>query len=212
MPLSAYLGATSFLAVHADRYVVDFQAIGVLGLAIGVGWAAEESSRLWRGALSALIFLTVLFNLLFPFGDSSRGLADRPATYRKLSILGNYPSYFAGKLGFMHYGPRRLTVVFPKEPADGVEPLFTTGSTRGRDSITVLQHPNSHKPTGQIEVYLAHGHQGTFKSRSFMVELNEPHVLELDMGSFYPPRFHPYFNGWSDHDITALKTGGSHRL
>jgi hypothetical protein len=73
-------GATSALAVHADRYVVDFQGIGVLGLAIAVGWAAEEISCLWRIALGVLIFLTVSFNLLFPFGDSARGFADRPAT------------------------------------------------------------------------------------------------------------------------------------
>jgi hypothetical protein len=32
-----------------------------------------------------------------------------------------------------------------------------------------------------------------------------PHVIEVDMGSLYPPVFHPYFDDWSSEAITRRK-------
>ena len=184
----------------ADRYAVDFLGSLALVLAMVGLWAATRLGRLARICLIMATAFVVTDNALFPFQDLEGLLPSRPAM-AALFRLGNYPSYVAQKFNLIHYGPRRLAVVFAAKPNAVIEPLITSGTPLGHDRIESVQE----SPT-RVRLLLDHEGYGSISSATQTIVAGQPHVIEVDLGAYYPPRFHPYFDGWAPAEVQAVKT------
>ena len=203
-----YLGL-GFFGARANRYVVDFQGALILLVALAAGFSAEGkaaapscSGRLWRTGFVVLALLASLSNLLTSFQLVGRFENTRPKSWAFLSRIGNTPSVILERLGLIRYGPVRFRFRLP--PFDGkpvARPLLTSGLPNATDLVYVTQHG-----ANRVEIAVTHSGYGSLRSSLVVLEPGTEHVLEVDLGSLYPPRGHPWFGARSEEDIEALKT------
>jgi hypothetical protein len=197
----------AFFGFRANRYIVDFQASLVLLLSMIGGYCGSRGSlaggaaRGWRGGYCLLAAAVVTANVLTSFQIVNRFEYARPSSYRFLSYYGNYPSQALAEFGLLHYGPIRFKAVFPAVARIAEEPLVATGTPNYTDVLYAAQYPG-----GQIELRLAHEGYGDLRSGLISIEPGKAHQFEVDLGSLYPPRIHPYFRRWETKDVEAVKT------
>ena len=184
----------------SDRYAVDFLGSLTLLLALAGLWTAVHLGRTGRLVFTLAAAAVVCDHVLFPFQNLLVLLPPHPSM-AMIYRLGNYPSYWAEKAGFIHYGPRRLDVVWADRPKAVIEPLLSTGSSLGYD---VLESVQDAPDTVRLRINLELA--GSIISAPQPITPGQTHILEVDMGSFYPPRFHPYFDGWSRAEVDTVKT------
>jgi hypothetical protein len=206
----ALLLGLSVFGFRADRYMVDMQGtlallVAVGGGAVAAGLGRSAIGRGWRLVWGAGAGLAVLFNLLVALDHIHHFEYVRPKVFKPLAYVGNYPSYLAHRLGLLTYGSVRFTAQFDAEREELPRPLFATGHSRETDVWYVRSVGE-----GEFEVSLVHQNFTPLVKR---VQL-EPgmHEVEIKMGSLYPPRWHPYFRGWSLDSIEAVKTTGVMRI
>jgi hypothetical protein len=198
-----------FLNGRTDRYMVDFQGSLVLLLALaGAYWAASDpparhGSSAWRIAFGALAASTVLDNVMASLQLENQFEYTRPRSYRFLSYYGNYPSQVLADAGLLHYGPIRFKAVFPAVGKVTEETLLATGTPNYTDVVEAFQYPG-----GQVELSLMHEGYGTLRTGPFPIQPGREYRFEVDLGSLYPPRIHPYFRGWDEKDVEKIKTTG----
>jgi hypothetical protein len=125
----------------------------------------------------------------------------RPVIYRVLAYYGNHPSHWLHLLGLLTYGPFRFETTF-QTPAKAVrEPLLAAGTSGYTDVLYAAQHPD-----GRMQFTLDHNNTGGLKSVLMPIIPGKARIIEADLGSFYPPRHHPYFDGWEESRIHHRKT------
>jgi hypothetical protein len=192
---------------RADRYVVDFQASLVLGLVLMGAWSAVHAwsakglSRIWLGLFCLLAAMASLFGLLSSIELQDHVANTRRKTFTTMAHFGNYPAYLFARWGWLHYGPIRFTATFVPQKKIVVEPLLATGTPGHADVLYATQYPG-----GLIGFSIAHQEIGSLKADPVKVSLGQEHDVEVDMGSLYPPRWHPFFRGWKPADVEKLKT------
>jgi hypothetical protein len=101
-------------------------------------------------------------------------------------------------------GPLRLTLRFPKGRGGIGDPLVSTGKPGAGDIFFVTYLDADHVRFG-IE-----NSGNVLTSSPVTVDFNKQHVINLEMGSFYPPNAD--FNGRSAAEIARLRTRYSVRL
>jgi hypothetical protein len=210
-PWWGVLGWTTFsslafmlaLTMRGNRYMVDFHASLVLGLACAAGVVATDPGRLRRASATSLGVLAFLAGLV-GLGSSLQQFDDlknaRPATYARLARLFNQPSARAAQLGWLRYGPVSFEVTFESTEQARVEPLLVAGTPYYSDGLFVGQHPGN-----LIQFHFDHHGYGGPSSDLITIEPGRTYRIDLVMGAFYPPRLHPYFDGRSTGDIDLRK-------
>lgn len=203
---------TVFLALltfgfRANRYVTDFQPSLILALALAGGYAAAHAPapRPWLGRSYRLLFCGLalalsLFNYLVGIQWMDHLANLRPRVYRTLAYYGNYPSYWLHQLGFLPYGPLRFNATFPVPAKPVREPLLATGTSGYTDILYANQYPD-----GRIQFFVEHSGYGGLQSALLPVVAGREQALEVELGSLYPPKLHPYFAGWDEPLIDRLK-------
>jgi hypothetical protein len=197
----------SFFGFRADRYLVDFQGSLVLFLALLGGTCATAFpprlgwARMWRGGFALLAALAGVGNVLGSLQLSHHLEETEPHEYRELVHDGGYPSLLLGKIGLLHYGPIRFKVAFARVAREVSAPLVATGVPYQTDVLRAIQ-----RPPNLVEFQLEHdGRASTPRSKAFPVEFGREYEVEVALGSLYPPRIHPYFDGWRPEDVDLLK-------
>lgn len=193
---------------RANRYVVDFQPCLVLALTLAGAWAAFQRApasrwleQSYQLAFCSLALLLALFNFLAGLQWMDHVANTRPATYRPLAYYGNYPSYWLQQLGFLEYGPLRFPVTFPLQGKPDYEPLIVTGTSGYIDVVYTARYPNN-----QAQFFISHDGYGSISSDPVRIKPGIEQIIEVTMGSLYPPKIHPYFRGWKDTEIAQVKT------
>jgi len=197
----------AFYSNRAERYTVDFQASLVLAIAVGAA-ASAANPRRWRGAYLLLALGAAASNVCASLQLNDYFENRHPATWRTLSYWGDTPSAVLGRMGLMHFGPARFRfVVAPLKGDLSVTPLFATGLPNRTDVLYLTQVRGN-----TVEFTLDHTGYGQVKSGLMQLDPRVEHEMEVDFGSLYPPRDHPWFRGMSDEDVEILKTTATVRL
>ncbi len=198
-----------FLGVHADRYIVDFQPPLVLLIVLTAGCSASQESqtpgwrpRFRRTAFAVIALSAASINVLASLQLLGHFEATHPRAWRLIARCGCYPSAVLQRLGLIHYGPVRFKFVLPPPAATPVTgPLFSTGLPGYTDVLYVTQDRGN-----RIEFELGHCGYGLIRSASVPAVPGREYEVEVDSGSLYPPRIHPWFDAMSGEDVEILKT------
>jgi len=198
-----------FYGNRAERYIVDYQSPLVLLIAVAAGCCAsrETASRglrpgLWRAAFILVSLVAALANVLASLQLNNHFENARPEAWRFLSYYGDYPSAILERLGLVHIGPVKFRFTLPPLKGDtSTEPLFSTGTPGYTDVLYVTQL------RGNLARFsLEHLGNGRVNSPFVTAVPGREYEMEVDFGSLYPPREHPWFRNRSDDDIEILKT------
>lgn len=189
----------------ANRYMVDFlpplvpvACLGVFMLEVGaVGWRRLAGRVFWMGALG----WTVVFNLLVSLQHNELLRFHNPTTYRSLAETFNRVPSLLGLPSSKDTGPLRIRLQFPSDRTGKLEPVVVTGVSFRADFLYVF-----YTDAGHIQFGFEHtSYGGTMTKPPVAVDYGAEHILEVEMGSLYPPEEHPYFAGVAVGDITRRK-------
>lgn len=193
------LGFLSVLMGAANRYALDYVPVLVVVAAVAAwhfdarlaGWRRGA----WRGGLAVALAATLAFNFLVSLQHNELLKYHNPAGYAKIArtVNGVVP-------GRPESGPLRIDLTLPKERTGKLEPLVVTGWSFRADFLYLFYKDERH-----IQIGFEHTSYGGPMSPPIRVDYDVPHVLEVDFGSLYPPREHPYFDGWTEEAVTARK-------
>jgi hypothetical protein len=186
-----------------NRYLVDFvPAATVLAGAGVLAWSAQATGwQRWAGNLGwgAALVWTAGFNVLVSLQHNDLFRFHNPAGYARLARTANrVAETFTGASATA--GPLRIEITLPRERTGKLEPLVVTGWSFRADFLYVFYKDERH-----IQIGFEHTSYGGPMSPPLRVDYDVPHVLEVDLGSLYPPREHPYFDGWSEPAIANRK-------
>jgi hypothetical protein len=201
---SAFLLLCS-IGVRADRYMVDFQpplvlAIAILAAAVS---ASTGAPKLWRLSFGLLVAAAVAFNLFAALEEFSAFKYVRTGLYRRLEWIGNYPSYWLERAGILPTGPVEMKVVFPQgQKVGSAEPLLSVGTPERTDAI----YANLLPPGGLVEIAASHHGDVGVATAPLPIEPGRVYTLKVDMGAFYPPLNHPYFERFNPTQAHAMKS------
>ncbi|HVT72524.1 MAG TPA: glycosyltransferase family 87 protein [Lacunisphaera sp.] len=198
--MAGNLAGVCLLQTQEYRYNIDFLPAAVL-LALWAAWsllptlasASVLPARAGRAALALALALT-----LFHGFAANVAFLDWPQRHPLLSRWLDYPTHWIESALGYRYGPVRLQVRLPPGPPGSLLPLVVTG--RGQDVLYLR------RGAGQ-ECQFGFFHTGAGGPESAPVALDpaREHVLDIDLGSLYPPPEHPLFAGRSERDIRLLK-------
>ena len=204
---SVFLALLTF-GFRANRYVSDFQPALILALALIGGYIVAEPKtekqifkKYFTFTIAVLSICISAFNYLIGIQWMDRLANTRPKVFEQLAYYGNYPSHWLNKLGLTEYGPYKFEATFAIDKKSGVEPLLSCGT----DTYTDILYVNHH-PSGMIHFTLNHYGHGNINSEIKPIKVGKINVIEVEMGGLYPPKYHPYFNGWHEVDIARVKT------
>jgi hypothetical protein len=190
----------------ANRYMVDiFPALlplACLGV-FWVEWAASAGPRrmllrlVWVGALA----YTAAFNVFVSFQHNDLLEHYNPAAYRRLAHAFDHVSSWMGETSPARMGPLRLRIRFPKGQTGHLEPLVVTGLSFKADFIYLFYADERH-----IQVGFEHtSYGGALTKPPVEVDYSAEHMMEIEMGSLYPPVEHPFFDEMAPAEIARLK-------
>jgi hypothetical protein len=198
----------STFGFRANRYVSDFQPALILGLTLIGGYIAAEPrakkqifNKLFTLTFAGLSICIAVFNYLIGIQWMDRLANTRPKIFEQLAYYGNYPSHWLNQLGVYEYGPIKFEATFPIEQKLSIEPLLSSGTDTYTDILYAKRYPND-----LMQFAINHYGNGDINSGTIPIKAGEVNVIEVEMGSLYPPKNHPYFNGWNEVDIARVKT------
>ncbi len=186
-----------------SRYTVDamcgLPVLTVLGI-----WALE--ARAWAGARRAwarllwggLAAYSVVFAACASVQRYEVFRTVHPRAYGLLAHALDLPSYWCDRVSGAAYGPLDLTVRFPAGREGRSEPLVVTGWRPWTNALYVHYTDGAHVQFGFF------GPSGPTLGPPVAIDYAATHTLRISMGSFYPPREHPFFDALSREDADAL--------
>lgn len=201
------LGNAGFLLLlmgAANRYMIDFVPALLVLAVVGVMHAAAMLAD-WRrwllvaGWLVALV-VTLVFNFFVSLQHNELLAYHNPVTYRRLAHAFNHWSPVWQRIRGWRDGPLRVELILPKNRTGKLEPLVVTGLSFRADFIYLYYKDDSH-----IQIGFEHTSYGGPMSPPLEVDFDLPHVIEVEMGSLYPPVDHPFYDGKSADEIVRLK-------
>ncbi len=208
------LGFMCFLGIRGNRYVVDFQASFVLLITLAAAWVwrvfphRHLLAPLWKTGFALLATVSVAANILGSIQQFDEFANRRPHTFRALARALDPTVYAVARAaGLPTPGPVKFTVTFSAKSSPVVEPLLVAGLPEYTDGIYAIQEPDR-----RIELITDHHGYGGFRAKPFPIEIGRPYVFEIDLGSFYPPRHHSYFDAYDDYSADQIKTLASIRV
>jgi len=95
----------------------------------------------------------------------------------------------------------RIRLMLPAERTGKLEPLLVTGLSFRADFLYIFYPDDQH-----IQIGFEHtSYGGPLTKPPIAVDYAVEHSLEIEMGSFYPPVEHPYYDGMTTEEITRRK-------
>ncbi len=186
------------------RYTVDFLPVLIL-LAVAGVFAMEQAwahRRVWRWAGRAvwggLLVFSATFNFLLACEYKSLLRRRAPSAYRQIAHTLDTPVAWLERLCAAPHGPLELRVVLPPFSGRRTEPLLLTGEGSFVDCIWIEYMDGNH-----IRVGHAHTDEGGLVGDLVAVDYDREHLLVLQIGSLWPPRAHPFFDGMSEAEVLA---------
>jgi hypothetical protein len=187
-----------------SRYTVDAMCGLPLLTVLGVfaaeawarsGWPRRAAARLVWGGLAAY---SVFFVACASVQRYEVFRTVHPRAYRAVAHALDYPSFWYDRINDVAYGPVDLTVRFPAAGAGRNEPLVVTGWRPWSNALYVHYTDSAHIQFGFF------GPSGPTLGPVFAIDYGKTHTLRISMGSFYPPREHPFFDSLAREDAEAL--------
>jgi hypothetical protein len=180
-----------------QRYMSDFTPALILLAVVGVlvCEALLDRWRNWlaapiRGLLGVLLVAASAFGMCLSFQLHGLFKFFSPKLYSKVAYTANIPAHlYETAVGETH-GPIELTVKFPKEPLGVIEPLLMTGWEFYSDQVYIHYVGPNH-----IRLGFDHVSRGTKLTEPIELDRSKPHVIQVEMGSLFPPEEHPFFDG-----------------
>lgn len=176
------------------RYMVDFTPTLALLACVGMAAVEREVRGRWRTAAIGLGAAAAAFSaftgamLSFQLHELLRQL--HPAVFARIAHAVDTPvSWIERTLGAT-FGSRELVVRFPKGRLGAIEPLVATGCEYRSDYLLVHYWDSSH-----VRLGFDHTGYGVLWSAPVPVDYELTHLVRIGMGSFFPPRAHPYYDG-----------------
>lgn len=186
------------------RYLVDFAPSALL-VACALLLAAVQASGAWtpvaRRTIQALTFgvgtWTLLNGVFLTFAD--RAPSPFLTTFERAA---NRLVYALEQLGGgAAHGPIELKLRFPADRIGQREPLLTTGAlVRTGDIVYVYYTDRQH-----VQFGFFHLGAGGPLCEPIAIDYTREHILNLDLGSLYPPREHPLFRTWTNLQVAKLR-------
>lgn len=176
----------------AERYVIDFLPFALL-LAIVVAFSLLERARAGqiatRPALRRIIRSLAFVTTAIALANAGLAIFMRSDPVWRLPSLAQAANTAVAHLEEsrgVHHGPMILRLRFHNFEVGTREPLLVTGN--GRDIVYV-----DYVAPDQIRLGLDHLGSINLASDPVPIRAGEEHVVELDVGSLYPPLEHPFF-------------------
>lgn len=197
------LGLLLLLMGGANRYQLDYVPVLAVVAVLGC-WYLDSNLTGWRLVLlrtswGVAVAVTVGFNLLVSIQHNELFRYHNPVAYAQLARTANglvEPLVGASSKS----GPLRIELTLPQGRTGQLEPLVVTGWSFRADFLYVFYKDERH-----VQIGFEHTSYGGPMSPPLRVDYDRPHVLEVDFGSLYPPREHPYFDGWSEENVVRRK-------
>lgn len=190
----------------SNRYLVDIFPPLLPLACLGVFWIEERPMprlRLWGARvlwIAALAF-TAALNVFASLGHNDLLEYYNPGSFRRLAHAFDHLSSWLGETSPSKTGPLRLRLRFPADQTGHLEPLLVTGISFKADFIYLYYTDGNH-----LQVGFEHtSYGGAMTKEPIELDYSREHTLEIAMGSLYPPRDHPFFDGVSPEEITRLK-------
>ena len=208
-PLGVFLGSLAalyvslgifllFFVTSAARYMLDFvpalMLLACIGLLSAERLAAGRRIRallLSAAAAAALYSVFVCAMLSFQLQDLLRQL--NPPLFRTLAHALDQPAWRIEKRNGTKFGPAEMTLRFPEGRSGRTEPLVSTGWEFFSDYLFV-----NYIDGGSLRIGFAHAGHPPLWSGPLAMDYGADHHLRVQMGSLFPPRGHPFFDGWDD--------------
>ncbi len=183
--------------------------LGVLSFvaAIGICNIPKISSRFIRRVAACLLVPILLWSSIACICQAASiarttNLFDvkRPDDYSLLSSPFNSMAFRIESLA--KSGPRavRLTMMFPKGKVGRVEPIVVTGDAGLQDFIYVY-----YETPDAIEVGFESTGYGGPVSGPQKIDFDQPHSVDISLGSFLPPDRHPLLEALSKEDLSMAR-------
>jgi hypothetical protein len=196
-----HLFALSILPIGLARYNADFLPELLLA-ALFTAIAYFDASPRWPRAARTLCSLVLacaaavsVSKLLF----LALGRAPVAAHRQAMEIAFNRPTVELQSLAGRPEGPSELELSFAELPAGARTPILTTGA--GDDILFAEGIDPTHLRLGFVHV----GNSAIYGD-AIAYKPGEHHQVEVDLGSLYPPRIHPFFRHWDNNVVDALLT------
>lgn len=199
-------GVFLFFSGATIRYYLDFMPVWLLLACLGTWTLARSCSHravriaVWSGAGLAGAW-SVLFAVMVSFQHAGLLRAVNPAAFARLAASANRIAKAADFGEASHYGPRRIELKFPSDRRGKFEPLLVSGAFPALDYLWVLYTDEHH-----LQIGYEHTNRSSVASQPIPLDYAQGHVLELDLGAFYPPAAHPYFHGEAAEAVRRTTT------
>ena len=204
----------TLLTIRGNRYVVDFQASFILlgVLVAGRTWSALRSRNfifsIWRTGLVLLAGISATSNFLGAVQQFDQFANQRPTTFKQLARFFDPLAYkLTNILSDKIHGPIEFYVSFSAQKKRVIEPLVIAGLSEYTDGVYVIQHPDK-----RIELIMDHHGYGGPRSKPFPIEIGRDYKFEVDLGAFYPPQHHQFFDSCDEYTADKIKTNVSIRV
>lgn len=195
--LSCFGGST-------NRYIVDFfpawilvGGVGALGLA---GSFARGARRRVVAVCAALALWSASFNALMAAQHNRLLEVLFPAEFERIARWANWLPWAFERVRGVEYGPLELRVVFPETHLGAVECVVATGHQFLADYLYV-QRLDGHRIRFGFEHTSYGGGVGPFVDYL----PGRENVIQIEMGSLYPPASHPFFRGMTPEQVARRK-------
>jgi hypothetical protein len=195
--LSTFGGST-------NRYIVDFfpawMLVGGVG-ALGLAGAFVGRGRRWVIAgCAALALWSATFNAMMSAQHNRLFEVLFPTEFERVARWANWLPWTLERMRGVDYGPLELRVVLPETQLGDVECLVATGRQFLADYLYV-QRVDGHRIRFGFEHTAYGGGIGPFVDYL----PGRENVIQIEMGSLYPPASHPYFRGMTPEQIARRK-------
>ncbi|HEU5078217.1 MAG TPA: hypothetical protein VFT72_03355 [Opitutaceae bacterium] len=204
-----YVGVALFLlgfVTGAQRYMADFTPalclLAVTGLLIAEAGLARVLNK-WRLVLfvlmGGLVGWSALFGAMISFQLHGIYKFVAPASYARVARWFNYPAHYWEKAFEYKPGPLKIRLRFPANRAGAVEPIVATGWEFYSDHLFVYYLDDHH-----IRIGFEHVSHAASYSDPLEIDFSREHTLIVQMGSLYPPRYHPFYDRLSPMAATSI--------
>ncbi len=198
----AQLAALCMLPFANDRYIVDFAPEWTL-LALAVSMALIHDGGIKRLPLRRLLAASICLLAAFGIARAWMLVLDRTwdkGAKRTVAVASERVVSVTERILGIKYGPLRLEVNFKGVKVGSREALLETGG--GSDGLFVERVDATH-------LRLAFVHRGNMPiiGIPFPFDPEGNHVVQVNVGSLYPPDTHPFFKGWDKSMIEAIHRG-----
>jgi hypothetical protein len=190
----------------ANRYMMDLfpallptACLGVFWIELTLGTTLRRLAAriVWIGALA----FTAIFNVFVSLNHNDLLQHFNPTVYRSLAHGFDRISTFLGETSASKVGPLHIRLMFPTDRSGQVQPLIVTGLSFKADFIYLIYTDDSH-----VQIGFEHtSYGGATTDPPIDVDYSAEHILDIEMGSLYPPVEHPFYDTMAPAEVARLK-------